>query len=447
MFYVIEAREQLNRLAPSKQCFIKVILGNDSYHPLLSEVSLVYYKNESKGYVLAVKHSEAFSLALSDIQDFLSKHEKVYCLDQKQTSYYLPHDNLIDINQIILDEENKLLTFECATKVHLDFYSRLPYLKNINEIIPISKHYEKCECLYEQVKEYIGKEIDTKFYSEYCRQYQTVESQSMHIKRDKFERHFEPTWLPYSIIQHPYSTGKSNIYTNYNLYNLTARPTNSFNGINFLALNKEDGSRKSFVPKNDLFLEFDFDAYHLKLIANLIGYQFEKEKSIHSILGEEYFQTKELSEAQYQESKAITFQQIYGGIRKEYAHIEFFKKVSEYIQATWKVYQETGKIVLQTGRPLHLHKNSLNPQKLFNYIIQNLETWQNVQILKKLNALLENKRSKIVLVVYDSFLLDYSLEDGKQPLLDIKQLIQEEGFTVKAKVGKNYDALEKTNYL
>jgi hypothetical protein len=440
MFYVVEAKEQLDRLVPSKECFVKVILGNDSYHPLLSEVSLVYYRNETKGYILAVNHSEAFSINLSHIQDFLFKHEKVYCLDQKQTSHYLHHDNLIDINQIILDEENKLLTFECATKVHLDYYNRFPYLKNVNEIIPISKHYEKCECLYEQVKEFIGSEYSTEFYSEYCKQYQIVERQSLTLNVDKFERHFELPWQPYSV-------QNNSIFTSYNLYNLTTRPTNSFNGINFLALNKEDGSRKSFVPKNDLFIEFDFDAYHLMLIAKLIGFQFEEGRSIHTVLGEQYFETKELTEEQYSQSKAITFQQIYGGIRKEYAHIEFFKKIDEYIKETWKAYQETGKIVLQTGRPLHLHKNSLNPQKLFNYIVQNLETWQNVQILKKLNALLENKRSKIVLVVYDSFLLDYWLEDGKQPLLDIKQLIQEEGFTIKAKVGKNYDALEKTNYL
>ena len=439
MFYIIETREQLERLLPSEKCFIKVILGNDSYHPLLGEVSLVYYRNESKGYVLAVKHSEAFSLPLQQIQDFIYKHKKVYCLDQKQTSYFIHHDNFIDINQTILDVENKFMTFECATKVHLDFYNRFPYIQNVNELIPLSKHYEKCECLYEQIKQYMGKETTSEFYAEYCKQYQIVERESLSLNVDKFERHFELPWQPFSIQD-------SSILTSYNLYNLTTRPTNSFNGINFLALNKEDGSRKSFVPKNDLFVEFDFDAYHLMLIAKLIGFECP-DKSMHLYLGKQYFNTGVISEKEYQEGKAITFQQIYGGIRKEYAHIEFFKKIDEYIQATWKIYQETGEIMLQTGRPLHLYKNSLNPQKLFNYVIQNAETYQNVSILKKLNSLLENRKSKIVLVVYDSFLLDYSLEDGKQPLLEIKQLIQEEGFTIKAKVGKNYDSLIKKDYL
>ena len=36
-------------------------------------------------------------------------------------------------------------------------------------------------------------------------------------------------------------------YTEYNLYTSTGRPSNKFGGVNFAALNKEDGSRNSFV--------------------------------------------------------------------------------------------------------------------------------------------------------------------------------------------------------
>ena len=439
MFYIIETSEQLDRLDIYEECYIKVIPGNDNYHSLLSYPSLIYYRNKDKGYILPIKHSETFSLDISDIQKFLNKHSKVYCLDQKQVSYFIDHSNLVDINQTILDVENKLIVFECNTKVHLDYYSNQPYLQNLNQIIPVAKHYEKCECLYEQIVKYIGKESSSEFYKEYCRQYQIIEQHGLGLNIDKFERHFDPAWQPYSI-------KSETIYTNYNLYNLTTRPTNAFNGINFLALNKEDGSRKSFIPRNDLFLEFDFDAYHLMLIAKLIGFECP-DKSMHLYLGKQYFGKEELTEEEYQQGKAITFQQIYGGIRKEYAHIEFFKKIDKFIKEMWKAYQETGEITLQTGRPLHLHKNSLNPQKLFNYAIQNAETFQNVSILKKLNELLKNKQSKVVLVIYDAFLLDYSLADGKELLLKIKQLIQEEGFSTKVKVGNSYDSLTKTSYL
>lgn len=440
MFYIIETSGQLHKLDATKECYIEVISNNDNYHPALSTVSLIYYRADDKGYILAINHSETFSLSFTDVQEFLADHKKVYCLDQKYTSYFIEHPNLIDLNFNIIDTEGSIVVHECNTKVHVDYYTSTPYHKNLNEVIPVSKHYEKSECLYEKVKQYIGKEQNQDFYREYCKQYALIEKQGLVINEGQFRKYFEPTWLPYSVHQ-------NTAYTYYNLYNLTARPTNSFNSINFLALNKEDHSRQAFVPRNDMFLEFDFEAYHLKLIANLIGYKFKEGESIHSILGKEYFQTQELTEDQYANSKTITFQQIYGGIRKEYAHIEFFKKIDEFIQTTWKTYQETGKIALQTGRPLHLLKNSLSPQKLFNYVIQNLETWQNTEILKKLNKLLENTRSKIVLVVYDSFLLDFALSDGKQLLLNIKRIVEKEGFTVKVKIGKNYDALQKTDYL
>lgn len=80
-----------------------------------------------------------------------------------------------------------------------------------------------------------------------------------------------------------------------------------------------------------------------------------------------------------------------------------------------------------------------NPQKLFNYYIQCLETVNNVKKLSKLKNLLENKKSKIILVVYDSMLIDYNAEDGKETLNQIKQILEEEGYAVKAKIGTNYN--------
>jgi hypothetical protein len=440
MFYIVETSEQLDRLEQYDECFIRIVTGNDSYHPLQTYPVLVYYRNKDKGYILPIKHSETFPLRLSDIQAFLNKHTKVYCQDQKYTSYFLQHANLIDLNQTILDQENRYKLFECNTKVHQDFYSDRPYVININELIPVSKHYEKCECLYEQLVKYIGLEDSLEFYTDYATQYQTVEKAGIDLNASKFGRHYDPTWEAYSI-------ENSVIYTSYNLYNLTTRPTNAFNAINFLALNKEDGSRKSFIPRYDLFIEFDFEAYHLILIAKLIGYTFDSTISVHTQLGQQYFSKEELTPEEYAQSKAITFKQIYGGVQKEYKSVEFFQKIEEYITNLWKEYQDTGKIVLQTGRALHKLKNDFTPQKLFNYQIQNLETYQNVKILKRLNELLEDKLSKVVLVVYDSFLLDYSLQDGKQVLLDIKEIIQSEGFTVKAKIGQNYDSLKLTTYL
>ena len=112
----------------------------------------------------------------------------------------------------------------------------------------------------------------------------------------------------------PYSGNNLNgkfIYSQYNLYTTTKRPSNSFNGINFAALNKENKSRKSFIPDNDEFVEIDISSYHPTLIAKLINYKFEEE-DIHKHFAELYG-------VDYQKSKELTFKQLYGGVFKQYS--------------------------------------------------------------------------------------------------------------------------------
>ena len=441
MFYIIETKEQLLQLDIDEKPFIQLISSNSNFHPSCSDISLLYYKSSDKGYILPLDHSEAFSLQKEDILDFLSKHNKIYCLDKKFHSYFIPSVNLIDINFIILDQENKLIDLECDTIVHRDFYRRFYHDPNLNKSIPISKHYEKCECLYDLVKDYIGKEVNNPLLDDLVSEYKKVEEKGILIDDKILDKHFEIKWKPYSI-------SENIIHTYYNLYNLTGRPTNKFNNINFLALNKENGCREAFYPLNDMFIEFDFDGYHLRLIANLIGFKLDNDESIHTILGRQYFNKQELSEEEYQQSKAITFKQIYGGIDKEYEHIEFFQKIKGMIKVMWDKYNTEGFVKLPTGRILHKDKiENFYPQKLFNYAIQNLETKSNIIILKELNKLLENKKSFISLIVYDSFLIDFSVEDKKDILVGIKEIINNHNLTAKIKYGKNYESLVKTNYL
>ena len=57
------------------------------------------------------------------------------------------------------------------------------------------------------------------------------------------------------------------IYQNYNFFTTTSRPSNSIHNLNFAAdLTQEQ--RKAFSPLNDIFVEFDFESYHPRLIVN-----------------------------------------------------------------------------------------------------------------------------------------------------------------------------------
>lgn len=433
MYYIVETKEQLGQLEGGERCFIDIITLSEDAHPSLTTPSVIYYNNFKKGYILPINHSEGFSLSWEDVSAFIDSHSKIYCLDSKWHSYYVGKpNNLIDVYYTMLDQNGSIQDLDCYTIVHKDFYYKHRYLENINNLLPISKHYERCECMFEAALPYVGLEKQG-WLAEYTEAYKWVEEQGIGIDEKKFDKFFEPAWKSNSI-----KNGK--IYTKYNLYNITSRPTNAYNGLNFLALPK-DKSRAAFIPTNDAFLEFDFDGYHLRLIANTIGFELPTNVSIHTYLGQQYFNKKELSPEEYQESKKITFRQLYNGVESEYRRIEFFNKVAIFIEDMWDTGQYQKHIELPNGR--FLRALDFNPQKLFNYYVQCLETVNNVKKLLKLKTLMEGKKSKVVLVVYDSILIDFAKEDGREFVDQIKDILQEDNYLVKAQIGKTYDFGQK----
>ena len=80
----------------------------------------------------------------------------------------------------------------------------------------------------------------------------------------------------------------------------------------------------------------------------------------------------------------------------------------------------------------------MNPQKLFNYLLQNLETSMNVCILWDILSILRGKKTKLILYTYDSFLFDLSLEE-EEVMNKIKDIFKKYKFNIKIKQGYDYD--------
>jgi hypothetical protein len=84
----------------------------------------------------------------------------------------------------------------------------------------------------------------------------------------------------------------------------------------------------------------------------------------------------------------------------------------------------------------------MNPNKLFNYLLQASETENNLQVLNNVNDLLCEYNTKIILYTYDSLLFDYDLKDGRKLLLKLKDVMSQAGrFPVKTKAGVNYHVM------
>jgi hypothetical protein len=86
--------------------------------------------------------------------------------------------------------------------------------------------------------------------------------------------------------------------------------------------------------------------------------------------------------------------------------------------------------------------NEMNPNKLFNYQLQATETEHNMLVLNTLNDFMIDLSSKLILYTYDSFLFDYDINDGKDVILLLKDIISEKGqYPVKLKAGINYNVM------
>ena len=175
----------------------------------------------------------------------------------------------------------------------------------------------------------------------------------------------------------------------------------------------------------------------------LIGYKFSDE-SVHIQLGKLYFNKDHINDEDYKKSKTLSFQQMYGSIRKQYEHIPFFAKTKKYIEDVWELANDNGYLELIGGRRLKMGEISEpSPTKLFNYLIQSAETWYNINGLKDLLKYLDSKKSKCILTTYDSILIDYDASDGKSILKDIKDILQNLGFKINVSYGTDYNNLIK----
>jgi hypothetical protein len=80
----------------------------------------------------------------------------------------------------------------------------------------------------------------------------------------------------------------------------------------------------------------------------------------------------------------------------------------------------------------------MNPQKLFNYILQNLETSSNSRFIQSIIKILKGKNTKLVLYTYDAFLFDID-NDEEYILDDIKEIFRAHNLEIKYKHGISYD--------
>jgi len=418
MFWLIENKEQFEKLQNSgfKEAFVEIIPNNPYQHPTQNSICAFYVRPTlgHKGYILPISHPECENLFEDEVYLYLKGLKKIYVRDKKEFLHYTILKQLVDIT---LGSPPYILP---QTTAHTTLYRRFPDLLTVNQLVPITKHYEVCEQVYDDLEHRVEIAVNPFYNDKATLVFNAIERNGIKINKNEFKKHFER------------DPQDEFVFTSYNLNTLTTRPSNKFDGINYAALPKENGCRKSFIPRNDVFVEYDISAYHPTLSGMLVDYNFGDD-DIHKAFASMYG-------VDYNKAKELTFKQLYGGVFDQYKDLEFFRKIQVYIDEMWVAYEENGWIECPISgyQYREWELENMNPQKLFNYVLQNMETSVNIEILFRIFKLLKGRNTKLVLYTYDSFLFD--VDESELPVLEqIKQVFEELKLQIKEKNGSTYD--------
>ena len=416
---IVENKKQLEEFLKfynSEDSILVPITQDSNKHSVSDELSLLYVKLfNGNEYILPFNHRETLNIEIPNLES----NTKKYTYDRKKLNHFIKLNDVIDINLLhYLATSIPLYIDDIDTNAHLFFNMRYYKINNINNIIPVLKHLEKCREIVSILKDTIEKYeayVNLSYNNEVLDNLSYIESNGL-------------------------QTVDGTVHSEYNIYTSTGRPSNRFGGTNFAALNKTDGSRKPYVSrfKNGVLVEMDFDGYHLRLIADKVGYKFP-EGSVHEHMAEFYG-------VDYEEAKKLSFQYLYGFIPQDVIEINpYFSRVHDYIEELWKEYNSKEFIVsdIYNRRLYKKNLSDMNANKLFNYTIQLMETENNMKVLSKLIPEIKDDRSKLILYSYDSFLLDFTMEDGLNYLKKVKKILEQNGkFPVKVSWGLNYHKMK-----
>ena len=105
----------------------------------------------------------------------------------------------------------------------------------------------------------------------------------------------------------------------------------------------------------------------------------------------------------------------------------------------WNMFNDNGVVWNpQSSKPFTKELKDMHPAKLMNYMMQSLETSNNILILKEVLRYLKDEKTKIALYTYDAILFDFDKEDGKETLEGIQKILEKDGkYPIKFKFSKN----------
>ena len=409
LHFFVKSNPQIDLIVP--------VWSSHKAHPFMNRISFIYYRlNDGNDGIININHIDAKKIEKFPIDTLVGENTIVFGNRYVATKGF-------DFEWIYFEQYGKPFIFnEFAELVYKGY--RIDY-KELNDCIPLMKWYE----VLKTIPSMNSDNQSYKTYSSAIRTLGRLEGAGVKVEEEKFIDSFS---LSKEYIK------RSLVYTQYNPYTVTGRPSNRHLNINYSALNKSDGSRGCFVSRNPngTLIQFDYESYHIRLIAKLVGYEFPKGISAHQHLADLYG-------CDYETAKKVTFTYLYGGLDDNARKVPFFQKVEGYIRELYQKFVISGRLTTPLyKREIHFSKiEGATEQKVFNYLLQALETEVNYMKIEKVLDLLNGKMSKMILYTYDAFLIDVHPIERDWVLSEVRGIMEVGGFPVKVEEGTNYNNL------
>lgn len=425
--YIVETiseLEELKAFTDGKPSYWFPMWVDFELHPLNTKLSFIFIHCDGRDYILSHNHVDTLPIDLEGIGEIISTKGYKWMFQTKKflNTLKIPNLELYDIDTAWFLKTNQTIDYKKPFEEILYSWKSKGYNQNLIKSIPILKLGEIIQNIIPNYTNLDDSDYNFNWYnSTYIPILSEIECNGIRVDRKKI------------IDRWPHSSkhisSNDTIYTEYNPFTVTGRPSNRYGGINFSALNKSDGSRECFIS-DGIFLQMDFDAYHPRLIGKLVGYPLPQ-TSVHQWLSEQYGTS-------YEEGKGVTFQLLYGGIPDEFLQIPYFNHVKEYIDNLWVTVNGLGYLSTTKRRiPLSWIENP-NPQKVFNYLLQAVETELNVDKLRKILDEIHLTDVKLSMYGYDAFLFDSPIDTQTEVIKRLKEIIESGGFPIKASWGTDY---------
>ena len=220
-------------------------------------------------------------------------------------------------------------------------------------------------------------------------------------------------------------------YIEYDIFGTkTGRLTTTKTSFPILTFNRVH--RKVLKPKNDWFVEIDYNAAELRVFWALLGLE-QPHEDIHDYISRELFKGR----YDRPETKRKIFSWLYNPAAKNYALDKLFPK-----NKLLRKYYSNGSVKTPFGRVIESDK-----YHALNYLVQSTTSDFFLRKVIQLNRSMADIDTSIAFCIHDSVVLDFK-EDDKDKLQDIIRSFSKSSlgtFKVNVSAGKNFKEMKKLN--